>query len=125
MSGNIQMRNCVMTIKKQIEETGIIFNIVYNSDDDYTKALKNGSYTLALVDMNIGSWPELEVLFKTKASMNINGYSNIILDGLMNDMFENENIPARLAEIKTILDEDYRLLVYISHMKQLLCLKRY
>ena len=115
LSGDVEMRNCAESVKKQLEELGVIFTINYQSEKDYETALKGSAFTLALVNINISSWPDIEPLFSTSGSMNIFGYTNPELDDILANLFISNDVLRDTSRIKDILDNELPLLgLYIA-----------
>ncbi len=115
LSGNMEMRKAAEAVKKQAEELGIVFTVMYLSESQFGTAIKNKTFTLATIQMNIGSWPDMSSLFTKTGNMNFYGYSNTQLDNLMDNLFTSEKVSDTMMNIKEILDNDIPLFgLYVS-----------
>lgn len=115
LSVDTEMRLCAENIKKQVEEIGIIFSINYQTEADFETALTSNNFSCALLSFYIGSWPDIEPLFATEGVMNLSGYTNEELDGLLAGLFEKDSILDDMTRIKGILDDDLPIMgLYIS-----------
>lgn len=81
-----EMMRLSAVVKSQLEAKGSVVTVTAYKDAEFLNTVKDGVYDFALVNMNIGLWPDFYDLFATAGSINYNGYSNPSMDSLLNSL---------------------------------------
>lgn len=73
-------------IKSQLEDLEIECVVTSYKAEEYGNAVKEGIYDFALLNLQIGLWPDLYNLFATDGTLNYNNYSDASMDRLLNSL---------------------------------------
>lgn len=101
-SSNNEISLALQTISTQLSECGIPLTIVYVTTDKLQNATTNGQYDMAILSINISSWPNLESTVMTYQPMNIFGFSNLEIDKLFNSFNEEKDLSKQAEILKKI-----------------------
>ncbi|MBQ8827919.1 MAG: ABC transporter substrate-binding protein [Clostridia bacterium] len=108
-----------LKLKDELEKQGISVNNVILDEKLYADALKSGSYDLAIMEIKLGSWIDLESVFSKDGELNINVYSNEQLETLFDNVAATSDSAAvsdMYRQIKEILLEDMPIIgLYIKN----------
>jgi len=109
-NGKILSINCIMapsdneialalqTVQTQLGECGIPLTIESLTADKLRNSTTSGQYDMAILRINISSWPNLETTVMTNQTMNIFGFSNAEIDQFFNS-FNEEPVLTKQSEI--------------------------
>lgn len=81
-----EMMRLSALIKSQLEDLEIECTITVYKSEAYGDAVKAGAYDFALLNLQIGLWPDLYDLFATGGNLNYNHYSDASMDSLLNSL---------------------------------------
>ena len=82
-AGNSIRKNAAEMIAGYLNAVGMKATVEVMEMDDFKKAMKNGSYDLALLGMNLSEVPVLTKLLGSEGSANMNNYSDEAMDALI------------------------------------------
>ncbi|MFR1517636.1 MAG: ABC transporter substrate-binding protein [Clostridia bacterium] len=73
-------------IKSQLASQNIECIITSYKAEEYEAAVRAGAYDFAVMNLQIGLWPDLYDLFATEGNLNYNHYSDASMDSLLNSL---------------------------------------
>ncbi|MBQ8164537.1 MAG: hypothetical protein IJZ94_01795 [Clostridia bacterium] len=70
-------------MEKDLEKSGISVTLNFCDTEEYSLALKNGTYSVLMAQISLSSRIDFESIFKTGAKLNINSFSDKEIDALI------------------------------------------
>ncbi len=99
--------NVANEISTQLLKAGITVQVVRLSWADVQKAIKSGSYDMAIMGYRISSVPDLSFAYSTAniaTGLNVSGYSNPTVDGYLQQILANNDTEAQKGIFKNLLN---------------------
>ncbi len=73
-------------LKEQLGRVGIQVSLIIKPFEEYTDAIKNGDYDLAVCGYNLSREPDLSFALSSSSPSNLNAYSDSEMDGILERM---------------------------------------
>ena len=73
-------------LRSQLEDLEITCTVTAYKTEEYGAAVAAGNYDFALLNLQIGLWPDLYELFASDGSLNYNKYSDASMDSLLRSL---------------------------------------
>jgi len=70
-------------MERDLEKYGISVTLKFCGTQDYANAVKNGTYSVAAMQVSLADWMDFESFFKKGAKYNINSYSDATVESLI------------------------------------------
>ncbi|MBQ5850572.1 MAG: hypothetical protein IIW54_07140, partial [Lachnospiraceae bacterium] len=95
---NIYHKIIAQTIKSQFEEIGIVVEISLLTGEEYSNAIKNKDYDLAIANTTISSEFDLRYLLRSGGSCNYNGINIEEVNSSLDSIAVTKNDPTKIKE---------------------------
>ena len=116
---DFELRSVMRGVKINLERLGITVNLQELSTEEFSYKVQKKQYMLMPVQLELGSWIDVEKIYATEGEYNYSFYSNSVIDGYftqLKSLGEKAVLSAGYNSIEDILIEDCPVIgLYIGY----------